>query len=117
MLWTAAAVVDAGAVNHNGNKILLANGLSTFAIKGNPFFNNEHKSLPENPPDCSVLCNWVFDNFILAYELFQKASWSLENCVLDKYNLEGKLFSLLESPIILDNLFNKLIRFHFYCRF
>ena len=38
-LWIAASVTDAAAVNPNGNKTLLANGLSTFPIKGNPVFN------------------------------------------------------------------------------
>ena len=44
----------------------LANGLSTFSIKGNPVVSNGHKRLLEYPPDCSILCNFVFDNFILA---------------------------------------------------
>ena len=35
----AASVTNAAAVNPNGNKTLLANGLSTFPIKGNPVFN------------------------------------------------------------------------------
>ena len=60
-LWTAA---DAAAVNPNGIKTLLANGLSTFPIKINQVFNDGFKSLPENPPDFTILCNWVFDNFI-----------------------------------------------------
>ena len=69
-LWIATSVPDAAAVNPNGIKTLLANGLSTFPIKGNPVFSNGPKSLPKNPPDCPILCNWVFDNFILAEELF-----------------------------------------------
>ena len=40
--------------------MLLANGLSTFPIKGNTVFRNGHKGLPKNPPDCSVLCNCVW---------------------------------------------------------
>ena len=43
--------------NPNGIKILLANGLSTFPIKGNHVFSNGPKSLPKNSPDCSVLFN------------------------------------------------------------
>ena len=39
-LWIAASVVDAAAVNPNGTKRLLANGLITFPIKGNPVFSN-----------------------------------------------------------------------------
>ena len=51
-LWIAASVSNAVAVNPNGIKTLLVNGLSTFLIKGNPFFSNSPKSLPKNPPDC-----------------------------------------------------------------
>ena len=42
-LWIAASVADAAAVNPNGIKTLLANGLSAFPIKGNPIFNNGPK--------------------------------------------------------------------------
>ena len=97
-LWIAAPVADAGAVNPNGIKTLLANGLSTFPIKGNPVFSNGPKSLPKNPPDCPILCNWVFDNFILAEELFAKALRNFQTCVLVHKNLCEKLFSSLESP-------------------
>ena len=56
-LWTAASVADAAGVNPNGIKTLLANGLSTFPIKGNPGSSNAPKSLPKNPPDCPIFCN------------------------------------------------------------
>ena len=46
--------------------MLLANSLITFPIEGNSIFSNSSKSLPKKPPDCPILCNWVFDNFILA---------------------------------------------------
>ena len=97
-LWIAASVADA-AVKPNGIKTLFANGLSTFSIKCNPAFSNGPKSLPKSPPDCCILCNWVFDNFIFAEELFAEALRSFETCVLVKNNLWGKLFSVLESPI------------------
>ena len=51
----------------------LANGLSTFPINNNSVFSNDPKSLPKNPPDCPILCNWVFVNSILAKELFAKS--------------------------------------------
>ena len=57
-LWAAASVgYDAPAVNRNGIKTLLANGLSTFPIKDNPGFNSGPKSLP----DCfkSAILNFV----------------------------------------------------------
>ena len=50
-LCILASVADAAAVNPNGIKTLLANGLIAFFIRGNPVFSNEAKSLPRNPPD------------------------------------------------------------------
>ena len=41
--WIAASVADGTAANPNGIKTLLANGLSTFFIKGNPVFSNGPK--------------------------------------------------------------------------
>ena len=91
-IWIVAFVADAAAVNPNGIKTLLVNGLSTNGfIKGKLVFINGLKSLPKNPPDCPILCKWVFDNFVLAEELFSKALWSLEICVLVNNNLWGKL--------------------------
>ena len=72
-LWIAASVADAAAGNLNGIKMLLANNLSIFRIKGNPDFSNGPKSLPKNPLDCPILRNWAFDNVILAEELFTEA--------------------------------------------
>ena len=51
----AASPTD--AVNHNGIKTLLANGLSTFSIIGNPVISNGPKSPLKNPPECPILCN------------------------------------------------------------
>ena len=34
----------------------LANGLSTFPIKGILFYSNGPKSVPKNPRDCPILC-------------------------------------------------------------
>ena len=73
--------------------MLLTNGLSTFPIRGSPVFSNGPKSLPRNPPDCPILCNRAFYNFILADELFAIALPSLETCVLLSNYLCGKLFS------------------------
>ena len=63
--WRAAS---AAAVNANGTKTLLVNGLSKFFIKG-------------NPPGCPIWWIWVFNNFILADEPFEKTLQSLETCV------------------------------------
>ena len=52
-LWIAASVAAAAAaVDSSGIKMLLANGLSTFFIKGNPVFSNGLKSLPKSLPGC-----------------------------------------------------------------
>ena len=91
-LWLAACVADAATVSPNGSKTLLPNGLSTFLIKGNPVFNNGPKNLPKDPLDYPVLCNWVFDNFILADEPSAKVLRIFENILLFDYNLWRKLF-------------------------
>ena len=104
-MWIAASVPDATAVNPNDIETLLANGLSTFLIKGKPVFSNGPKSLSRNPHDCTILCNWVFDNSILADELFAKVLQSLETYVLVDNKLCGKLYSSLELPIRFDEGF------------
>ena len=104
-LWIALSVADNAAVDPNGIKTLLANGLSAFPIKGNPGSGNGPKSLLKYPPDCPILCNRVFDSFMLAKELFAKALQSLETCVVVDNNLCRKLFSSLESLIIFDEWF------------
>ena len=53
----AASVADNAAVNPNGIKTLLANGLSTCFIKDKLVFSNGTKSLPKNLPDCDILDN------------------------------------------------------------
>ena len=57
--------------------MLLANGLSTFPIKGNAVFRNGHKSLLKIPL-IVLFYVIVFDNFILVEELFAKALRSFE---------------------------------------
>ena len=104
--WTALFVADVGGVDPGSIKTFLANGLSTFFIKGEPVFSNGPKSLPKNPTHCTILCNWVFDNFILVDEGFLKAIWRLENCLLVNNNLCGKLVSSLELPLSFDEIFN-----------
>ena len=101
-LWIFASVADADVANPYGIKTLLANGLSTFPIKGNPVFCNDPQSIPRYPPDCPMLWNWVFDIFILADEPFAKALRSFETCALVNNNSYGMLFSSLESPRTFD---------------
>ena len=50
-LCIPASAADAAAVNPKGIKTLLANGLITFFINGNPVFSNGPSNLPRNPPD------------------------------------------------------------------
>ena len=53
-LCIPASAADAATVNHNGIKTLLANGVITFFINGNLVFSNGPRSLPRNPPNCTI---------------------------------------------------------------
>ena len=97
MFFAAFFSNPAVAANSNGIKSLLANGLSTFFMKGKPNFSNGPKSLHKNLCDYRILCNWVSDNLILADEL-AKDLQRLKTCVLVNKNLCGSLLSSLESP-------------------
>ena len=55
LLCIPASAADSAAVHPKGIKALLANGLITFFINGNPVFSNGPRSLPRNPPDCIIL--------------------------------------------------------------
>ena len=55
---------DTTAVNLAAMKTLLCDDLSTFFINTNPNFINGPRSLPRNPPDCTI------KDSILASELF-----------------------------------------------
>ena len=82
-------------------KTVLANSLSIVLIKGKPVFSN---GCTKNPLDCPTLCNWIFDNFILADEPFAKAIWSLRTCVLVDNNLYWRhYYSKLEISKVVDN--------------
>ena len=76
-----------------------------FSLKAITFSSNGSKGLPENLPNCPILCNWIFDSFILADEPFAKTLRSFKACVLVNENLCSKLFSLLESPTTIDQSF------------
>ena len=53
--YIPASASDAAAVNPKGIKTLLANGLITFFINGNPVFSDGPSNLLKNPPDLSSL--------------------------------------------------------------
>ena len=59
-LCIPASAADAAVVNPDEIKTLLANGLITFFINGNPVFSNGPRSLPINPPDCIILALRTF---------------------------------------------------------
>ena len=111
--WITASVADAAAVTPSGIKKLLASGLSTFFVKGKSVFSNGPRSLPRNLCDCPILCQWVYNNFILADELFAKALGSIETCVLVNNSLCGKFVSSLELPATFDERF-KIISVPFF---
>ena len=50
-LCIPASAADGAAANLNGIKTLLANGLITFFINGNPVFSNGQISLTRNSSD------------------------------------------------------------------
>ena len=54
-LCISASAADAATVNPIGIKRLLANGLVTSFINGNPVFSYRPINLPRNPPDCIIL--------------------------------------------------------------
>ena len=68
-------------------------------------FRNGHKSLRRNSPNCPILCNWGFDDFILAEKLFAKSLWNLKICVLVNNNVCRKLFLSLQLPITFEERF------------
>ena len=103
--WIAASLADAGSVNPDGFKTLLANGLSTFYIKGKPFFSNGPRNLPKNSPNCPILDSEFLINFISADKPFSRTLLNLETCVLVNNNFCGKLASSLELPIKFDEWF------------
>ena len=55
-LCIPASAANAAAVNPNGNKRLLANGLITFFINGSPAYDGQ-TSLLRNPAHCIILDN------------------------------------------------------------
>ena len=63
-LCISSSAADAAPVNPKGIQTLLANGLITFFINGNPVFSNGSRILARNPPYCTILDNRVFDNLI-----------------------------------------------------
>ena len=104
-LCILASAADAATVNPKGIITVLANGLITFFINGNPVFGNGPRSIPKNPPDCIIQDVWVFDNLISADDLWAKTLRRFATCLLVNENSCGKFILSSESPVIfVDNL-------------
>ena len=71
--WIPASVANAATVDPNDIKMLLANGLRIFSINGNPTFKSGLRNLLRNLLGGTLIDNWVFENLVLANELFVKA--------------------------------------------
>ena len=56
-LCIPASAADASAVSPKGINTLLATGVITLFINGNPVFNKGPSNLPKNPPDCIIFDN------------------------------------------------------------
>ena len=66
-LQIAESVVVGAAVNFNGIKTLLVNGLSTFSIKGNLIFSNGPKCLYKPPPSPLIVLFFANEFLIILY--------------------------------------------------
>ena len=77
-------VADTVAVNCNGIKKLLANGVSRIFINNNLVCGNGTRLLPRDTPDCAILDIQFFDDFVLADELIAKVYKSLKNFSISK---------------------------------
>ena len=53
------SAAGAAAGNPNGTKMFFTNDLSKFLNEGKTVFSNGRISIPENPPDCTILDNSV----------------------------------------------------------
>ena len=73
-----------------------------FSLKRTQSLVMDQKIYLEIPHNCLVLCNWNFDYFISADELFAKALQIFKACVLVNNNSCEKLFSTLESSTTFD---------------
>ena len=80
-LCIPASAADAAAVSLKGINTLLAKGVITFFINGNPVFNKGPSNLPKNHPDCIIFDNCIFENLISTDELFGNALRIVEICL------------------------------------
>ena len=113
--WIAASVVDATAVNPNGIKTLLADGLRLFPILKTIHFLVKVLKVYLKILLIEMFCAIeFFDNFILADEPFAKALQSFENCVLVNNSLCRIFFLSFDSPTAFNEVF-KVTSVPFLC--
>ena len=74
-------------------------------IDSNPLISGPVDSYRANHPDCIILDNCVYEDFILADEPFTKALRISQTCVIVNNNLHEKLVSSLEFPITFNERF------------
>ena len=67
----------------------------------------------KNPPDSTILDNWVFENAIFTDKYSQKLYEALKLLSVNN-NLSGKLVSSLESSVTLDERFKITLTSIFY---
>ena len=73
------SAADTAAVNLNGIKTFLGNGLIVSFFNDHPVFNNKPKRPPRISPDYMLLDNRVFKNLISADELINISSTKIYN--------------------------------------
>ena len=77
-LLIAAFVADTAAVNPDGTKTFLANGVNAFFIndfKISNELNDPNILLKIYPPNFIIIKSWIFENYILYFEQFTKAAY------------------------------------------
>ena len=79
--------------------------MCTFSINFKSTLINTPRKVPRNSPYFTILNSLVFDNFILANELFEKALKTPETCLTVNNNLCEKLVLRLELAITFDERF------------
>ena len=80
--------------------------LSTFFTSDkNKFFGKFITDSCKDPPNCTILDSWFFENYILTDKLFAKALQIFETCVSVNNNLCGKWVSSFESPTTFNERF------------
>ena len=97
--WIAASATDATAINHKGSKILLANDLSTFFIKGKPAVISGLTKL-RNPPF------WLLFFLVVPFNKIPPSSKEPITFIIYSISLSVKIIS--KPSLVVNFLFNSL---------